>query len=607
MKKMIFTLKRQALVLILLCCTISMTAADLVTITVDSRDPVNTGTVGFSNLEQALIAAGYNTPEKIAGITDLKVITSGQYQNTTGTSAYYNIALEANDFIYLNSLTTLINLDLSESVVTANNYTNRGEDNSIPSNAFLNNGSIKSITLPETLKGISTGAFVRCSLEGLVSIPVGVNGGANVDNTRFGDSQGITGFIADENSTTISTDNGVVFDKYKTTLHYYPCGKPGTFYVIPEGVEIIRNSAFEWNNNLKNITFASTTTSIHTAGAVNYTAIATQSKIDSIFVVDGNTQWSSVNGLLYENASNKLVWSPRGRTEVKIMSPIREIAGGGGQNAIFGGNATNTFGGVSVSNNYASVITLIDIPATVETIYNGAFVGTANMNTVICRATDVPVNYPSSFNNMGGNIGWNVNLYVPAASLPAYKSSSWVTDTKWINPDNPSGGEVNFKGFNLNKMFPFYNINMTAGTASSPIATDIAAEAQTVSITAATAPAGKVFDKWVTTGITLANETEETASFTMPANDVTLEATYKNDPTTGIGSTENDKLALYPNPATDYIQLSGANNTSYTIYSVVGSAVVKGVTNGETISVSGLPSGIYIFKAEGKAIQFIKK
>ena len=51
-----------------------------------------------------------------------------------------------------------------------------------------------------------------------------------------------------------------------------------------------------------------------------------------------------------------------------------------------------------------------------------------------------------------------------------------------------------------------------------------------VTITASTAPAGKVFDKWtVTGGGMLANANSATTTFTMPANAATVTVTYKNE------------------------------------------------------------------------------
>ena len=59
-----------------------------------------------------------------------------------------------------------------------------------------------------------------------------------------------------------------------------------------------------------------------------------------------------------------------------------------------------------------------------------------------------------------------------------------------------------------------------------------AMEGVEVTVTADAPETGKVFDKWVVKagGVTLANETSVTTTFTMPGNDVKIEATYKDAP-----------------------------------------------------------------------------
>lgn len=73
-----------------------------------------------------------------------------------------------------------------------------------------------------------------------------------------------------------------------------------------------------------------------------------------------------------------------------------------------------------------------------------------------------------------------------------------------------------------------YSISVTNGTASKTIAS----EGEKITLIANAAPAGKVFDKWVVTGATVANPTSATTTFTMPANNVTATATYKSNNTT---------------------------------------------------------------------------
>ena len=79
-----------------------------------------------------------------------------------------------------------------------------------------------------------------------------------------------------------------------------------------------------------------------------------------------------------------------------------------------------------------------------------------------------------------------------------------------------------------------YAVTVTGGTATVAAGTPItrAMEGVEVTVTADAPKTGKVFDKWVVKagGVTLANETSATTTFTMPGNDVKIEATYKDAP-----------------------------------------------------------------------------
>ena len=80
-----------------------------------------------------------------------------------------------------------------------------------------------------------------------------------------------------------------------------------------------------------------------------------------------------------------------------------------------------------------------------------------------------------------------------------------------------------------------YTLTVIKGTASvaagTPI-TDKIAQNTVVTVTADAPETGKVFDKWVVLegGVTLADATKATTTFTMPASAVKIEATYKDAP-----------------------------------------------------------------------------
>lgn len=78
-----------------------------------------------------------------------------------------------------------------------------------------------------------------------------------------------------------------------------------------------------------------------------------------------------------------------------------------------------------------------------------------------------------------------------------------------------------------------YAVTVTGGTATVAAGTTITRAMEGVEVTVtAQAPGGKHFVKWVVKagGVTLANETSATTTFIMPANDVTIEAEFAENP-----------------------------------------------------------------------------
>ena len=144
-----------------------------------------------------------------------------------------------------------------------------------------------------------------------------------------------------------------------------------------------------------------------------------------------------------------------------------------------------------------------------------------------------------------------------------------------------------------------YMIDITGGDA--PLE---AFEGESVSITASTRYGE--FANWSspTEGVTFADEHSKNTTFTMPASDVVIVANFGG---TGVHNTEGVIIGLYPNPAVDYIQLTGINNGVYTISDMQGNIIIEREFIGEPISVSNLPDGIYLFNINNRTTRFIKK
>ena len=93
-------------------------------------------------------------------------------------------------------------------------------------------------------------------------------------------------------------------------------------------------------------------------------------------------------------------------------------------------------------------------------------------------------------------------------------------------------GETRFVRSSAETEFTVTVIKGTASVAAGTPITDKIEQNTVVTVTADAPEAGKVFDKWVVLegNVTLADDTKATTTFTMPGNDVKLEATYKDAP-----------------------------------------------------------------------------
>lgn len=72
---------------------------------------------------------------------------------------------------------------------------------------------------------------------------------------------------------------------------------------------------------------------------------------------------------------------------------------------------------------------------------------------------------------------------------------------------------------------------------------------------------------------------------------------YYGQSTVGIKEAATEKLTLYPNPTTGYLNISGPTNANYTVtaQSLLGQQVLQQSNVGGTLDISSLPDGVYVF------------
>ena len=111
----------------------------------------------------------------------------------------------------------------------------------IGNSAFYGCNALASITFssPSSVEYIDNRVFEYCSITEF-TIPNSVK---RISSDTFYNCNTLTSVKVEAGSTTYSSEDGVLFDKDKTTLIYFPAGKAGQ-YIIPASVTTIGTSAF---------------------------------------------------------------------------------------------------------------------------------------------------------------------------------------------------------------------------------------------------------------------------------------------------------------------------------------------------------------------------
>ncbi len=122
---------------------------------------------------------------------------------------------------------------------------------SIGSHAFSNCNNLLSINIPNGVTSIGSQAFRFCNNLTNLTIPSNV---ASIGEYTFNGCTSMKNIEVADNNGYFYSDNGVLFNKDKTVLLFYPPKNDNTSYIIPNGVNHIDTAAFADCINLISIT-----------------------------------------------------------------------------------------------------------------------------------------------------------------------------------------------------------------------------------------------------------------------------------------------------------------------------------------------------------------
>ena len=315
------------------------------------------------------------------GCTSLTSIIIPNSVTTIGDGVFYGCT-SLTSIIIPNSVTTIgdgafIGCTSLTSITIPNSITTIGNS------FFYYCTSLTMITIPNSVTTIGGMAFYGCSSLPSITIPSSVT---TIENGAFGGCISLTSIDVESGNNIYASENGVLFDKNKTTLFCCPNGKIGD-YVIPNSVITIGDGAFSGCAGLTSITIPSSVTTIGDGAFSCW-------NLTSFDVESGNNAYASENGVLFDKSKNTLIRFPQGKT---------------GDTYVIPGSVT-TIGNGAFS--YCWNLSSITIPNNVITIGNSAFYNCIYLTSITI---------PNSVTTIGG---WT---FSGCSSLPSITIPNNVT------------------------------------------------------------------------------------------------------------------------------------------------------------------------------------
>ena len=258
---------------------------------------------------------------------------------------------------------------------------------------------LTNVTIPDNVKEIAWRAFMACTNLTEVTIPANT---ATINDEAFVKCSTLKSIVVEKGSQNYCSENGILYDKSKTTLLKCPEGKEGEL-LIPNGVKKIHQNAFS-NCKITEVTIPANTATIDDE------AFITCSTLKSIVVEKGNPNYCSENGVLYDKSKTTLLKCPVGKEgELIIPNGVKKIH-------------PNAFSNCK--------ITEVTIPNSLIEIGRYSF-SHCTLKSITCNC----VNPPAMYNKYGFyGVEKNIPVYVPSKSVEKYKNAVGWNEFKNILP-----------------------------------------------------------------------------------------------------------------------------------------------------------------------------
>ena len=242
--------------------------------------------------------------------------------------------------------------------------------------AFNECESLTSVELPKNLSLLAGSAFRNCVSLTSVTIPAGVK---RIIPSAFEGCKKLSTITVEAGNPNYVSEDGLLFNKAKTTLVLYLAGREGTTFTIPSGVTAIGSLAFGYCELIEVKIPAG-------VKDIDASAFSNSKKLSAVTVDAGNADYTSAEGVLFDKAKKTLVRYPEGKTGTAYAIPagVTNIEEAAFLNCSKLTTVTIPVG-VKKIGSYAfacSGLSSVAIPAGTDTISDGAFGDCWNLASV---------------------------------------------------------------------------------------------------------------------------------------------------------------------------------------------------------------------------------
>lgn len=163
---------------------------------------------------------------------------------------------------------------------------------SIGQSALNQCSSLTSIEIPEGVTTLGDAVFWYCNSLTTMSLPASLT---SIKNETIEYCPALTTITVAVGSTTFESEDGVLFNKGKTTLIKYPEHKGGTSYTVPSSVTTIDYRAFEKCTNLTSITLSENLEATGIYAFYNCTGLTSINIPASLRTIGNGSFWDCTN------------------------------------------------------------------------------------------------------------------------------------------------------------------------------------------------------------------------------------------------------------------------------------------------------------------------